>query len=487
MKQGHTLGQQLSHRQTATLAPQLQQGVRMLQLSSTELQAEIELALQKNPFLEKLEFDAEFELPVEGESRNGTTATGRTKNRSDSFFIHAHTSKPLNQAGYKSDSTAGIRPENSPSDAYGDVLEASAEQSLHDYLREQASATPLSDRQHYILELLIDSVNDRGYLRATLNDIVQLAMPDYVIRETDVARMISVLQDFEPVGVGARNTRECLLLQLDEIEADNHDLQLARLIVAHHLLPLARAEYGRIAEDLGQTQSSVVKAVKLIRQLNPFPGSSISKSTEQGAVPDLLVRKNGDSWSVRLNPNLMPAICIGQDSEDLIRLAAGQAGYDKLKQTLQDAKSLLSNIERRFYTLLRVATLIVERQVEYLDNGESALKPLTQKEIADSLEIHVSTVSRAVNEKQILTPAGVVELTSLFSRGLSRESGDPVSAKAIQLMIKNLVDAEPHGKPLSDNRITNLLNEKGIKIARRTVMKYREKLGIPASPKRRQP
>jgi len=486
VSQGYSVNQVLSNKQTTILAPQLQQGVRVLQLSSTELQSEIDAALMENPFLEKMEMDTGFEInPDSGLTQEDKRSLKQAARPVDSTTIHGYATKlpALNQAS--SGTTSG-----SKSDAWSDsslefLQEATSELTLHAYLRQQANATPLDSKQHHILEILIDSVNDKGYLRATIDEIVQLAMPDYVVTRIEVAKVISVLQDFEPVGVGARTSSECLLLQLKEKPVKTQGLELAKEIVTRCLLLLAQKKYEEIALEFGQTEADVQVAIGLIRQLNPFPGLQISPSREERIAPDLIVKKVRDSWVVRLNPNLAPAVGIHHESDDLLKLARGHDGYQKLKQTLQDAKSLLSNIEKRYQTILRVATLVIERQVDSLEQGEAGLKPLTQKEIADMLDIHVSTVSRAVNGKYILTPAGVVELRSLFCSSIRRSGAEDISSRAIQVQIKTLIEQEPAGKPLSDNKITGVLKQRGIKVARRTVTKYREQMGIPASPQRR--
>jgi len=486
VSQGFSVNQVLSLKQTTILAPQLQQGVRVLQLSSLELQNEIDAALLSNPFLEKMEMDTGFEPAQDSALREKEKSTSKQ---------HAATSDYKTIQGYAA-SPPAMNPPGSGTTSGGkldvfsgpgpDLLqEATSELTLHAFLRQQANATPLDDKQHHILEILIDSVNDNGYLRATVDDILQLAMPDYVVNRLEVAKAIAVLQDFEPVGVGARTSSECLLLQLKEMAAETQGLELAKLIVSRSLLLLAQKQYQKIALDLGQSEADVHLSITLIRQLNPFPGAQISPSREMRIAPDLIVKKVRDAWVVRLNPNLAPAISIHRESDDLLKLAKGHDGYQKLKQTLQDAKLLLSNIEKRYQTILRVATLVIQRQADSLEQGETALKPLTQKEIAGLLEIHVSTVSRAVNDKYILTPAGVVELRSFFCSSIRCSGGEDISSRAIQVQIKELIEQEPAGKPLSDNKITNVLEQRGIHVARRTVMKYREQMGIPASPQRR--
>ncbi len=486
VNQGYSVNQVLSHKQTTILAPQLQQGVRVLQLSSTELQSEIDAALMENPFLEKIEMDTGFEIsPDSGLTQEDKRSLKQTARPVDSTTIHGYAAKPpvLNRSD--SGTASGAKSDAWSASSLDFLQETPGELTLHAFLRQQANATPLDNKQHFILEILIDSVNDKGYLRATVDEVVQLAMPEYVVTRNEVARAITVLQDLEPVGVGARTSSECLLLQLKEKPVETQGLELAKQIVSRSLLQLAQKKYQEIALDLGQSIADVQRAVALIWQLNPFPGLQISPSREERIAPDLVVKKVRGLWVVRLNPNLTPAISIHHESNELLKLARGHEGYQKLKQTLQDAKLLLSNIEKRYQTILRVAMLVIEKQADSLDQGEAGLKPLTQKEIAGMLGIHVSTVSRAVNDKYILTPAGVVELRSFFCSAISRSGAEAISSRAIQVQIKALIEQEPAEKPLSDNKITSVLKQRGIKVARRTVMKYREQLGIPASPQRR--
>lgn len=486
VRQSYSIDQVLSHKQTTILAPQLQQGVRVLQLSSAELQNEIDVALLNNPFLEKMELDEGFETRADSRPQENESAKPRQKPESSSAgLIHGYAMNPSSIKQPVSGTTPGSRPENSPCSTSDYSLETPGKPTLHAILRQQAIATPMSDKEHHILEILIDSVNDKGYLRITVDEVMQLAMREYVVTRLEVTKAIGVLQDFEPVGVGARNSSECLLLQLQEMPESTRGLDLARTIVSRHLLLLAQKKFEQIAQELACSQADLQCAYTLIRQLDPFPGMQHAALREEYIAPDLMVKKIRGVWVVRLNPNLTPAISIHHESEDLLQLAQGHEGYQKLKQTLQDAKLLLSNIERRYQTILKVATLVINRQADSLEQGEAGLKPLTQKEIAGMLDIHVSTVSRAVNDKYILTPAGVVELRSFFCRSISSADGKGISSKAIQVQIRAMIEHEPREKPLSDNKITEALRQSGIHVARRTVMKYREQLGIPASPQRR--
>ncbi len=486
VSQGYSVNQVLSHKQTQILAPQLQQGVRVLQLSSLELQNEIDVALSNNPFLEKMEMEADFDAPVDAKPKESEVHKPHDHSSStSSSLIHGYAAKPQGLKQPASGSTSGSRPESSSGSASDFSLEIAREPTLHEFLRQQANVTPLSDKQHHILEILIDSVNDKGYLRATIDEAVQLAMPEYVVKRGEVAKVIGVLQGFEPVGVGAQTSRECLLLQLRDWPEDTKGLELARQIVSQCLLFMAQKKDRKIAQKLGRSEAEVTLSCTLIRQLNPFPGLQIAPRREEMIAPDLIVKKIRDTWVVRLNPNLMPAISIHHESDDLLKLAKGHESYQKLKQTLVDAKLLLSNIEKRYQTILRVATRVIERQSDSLEQGEAGIKPLTQKEISAALDIHVSTVSRAVNDKYILTPAGVVELRSFFCGSIPCTGGKYISSKAIQVQIKAMIEQEPGNKPLSDNKIAEALKQRSIRVARRTVTKYRVQLGIPASPQRR--
>lgn len=483
MSKGYSITQTLTLKQTTILAPQLQQGVRLLALSSMDLQSEIEQALMSNPFLEKLDYDTGIE------ARSAISEPDfrqRPPVHRDSTVIQAYTPVALSAQNSKQGTTPGKRSDDSFSAGGEMPFEREQEQSLSDYLHIQARTTPLSDKQHHILELLIDSVNDNGYLRASVDEIMQFAMPEYIVRRQEVIAMIRVLQDFEPVGVGARTPRECLLIQLNEYSEETPGLFIARQIVEYYLPMLAEKAYSKIAEKLALSEAQLKQAITLVRKLNPFPGASISVSQDTTIAPDLLLKKVNAKWVVRLNPNIAPSIVIHDESVQLLKLAKGQPGYQKLKLELQNAQGLLSNLQRRYYTIYQIAQIIVERQNEFLDHGQIALKPMAQKDIAERLEIHVSTVSRAVNGKYILTPFGVLELRYFFSSAIPAKDGENTSSRAIQALIKQIIDAEPPEKPLSDNKIAALLEQQGFYVARRTVMKYRELLEIPSSPKRRQ-
>ncbi len=483
MNSGYSPVQTLILKQSTVLAPQLQQGVRLLALSSMDLQTEIERALESNPFLEKLDYDTGID------ARSAITdprQMSRPPGHRDSAVIQPYTPVSTNPQPSTQSTAPGKRSDEGFSADGALDMERAREQTLSDYLHHQARTTPLSGKQHHILELLIDSVNDNGYLRASVDEIVQYAMPEFVVKRQEVAAMIRILQDFEPVGVGARTPRECLLIQLNEFSEETPGLFIARQIIEKHLPLLAKKSYSEIAEKLALNEAQIKQPIALIRQLNPFPGASISVSQETMIAPDLLVKKVAEKWVVRLNPNVAPSIVIHDESAQLLKLAKGSPGYDKLKLELQKAQGLLSNIQRRYHTIYQIALILVERQTDFLEQGQIALKPLAQKDIAECLDIHVSTVSRAVNGKYMLTPYGVLELCYFFSSTIPTTDGQRASSRAIQALIKQIIDAEPAEKPFSDNKITAELEQRGFKVARRTVMKYRERLEIPASPKRRQ-
>lgn len=482
MNKGYSITQTLAFKQTTILAPLLQQGVRLLALSSMDLHTEIERALESNPFLEKLDYDTGIEACS---AISDLAVIPKPPRHRDSAVIKAYTPVTVKAQPSAQGTSSGKRSDDGFS--VGEVsFEREREQSLTEHLHLQARTTPLSDKQHHILELLIDSVNDNGYLRASADEIVRFAMPEYVVTRQEVNAMIRVLQDFEPVGVGARTPRECLHIQLNEFSEETPGLFIARQIVEHYLPLLAEKAYTKIAEKLALNETQLKQAIALIRRLNPFPGASISVAEETTIAPDLLLKKIDGKWVVRLNPNIAPSIAIHDESAQLLKLSKGQPGYEKLKLELQKAQGLLSNLQRRYFTIYQIAQIIVERQSDFLDKGQIALKPLAQKNVAERLEIHVSTVSRAVNGKYILTPFGVLELRYFFTGAIPSKGGENTSSRAIQALIKQIIDTEPPEKPLSDSKIAGVLEKQGFEVARRTVMKYRELLEIPASPKRRQ-
>ncbi len=484
MNKGYSTVQTLTFKQTTILAPQLQQGVKLLALSSLDLQREIDLELERNPFLEKLDYDTGIS------AQPADSGMAEHHSRRDSSLIHAYT-PPLPKQAQSSQqqpsqgTTSGRRSEEGFGGGGDGDIEQARELGLTAFLHEQARGTPLSDKQHHILALLIDSVNDNGYLRAGADEIVHYAMPEYVVKRLEVLAMISVLQDFEPVGVGARSPRECLQIQLNEYPEETPGLFIARTIVAEHLALLAKKNYPEIARLLDLSEAQLDQPVALIRKLNPFPGASLSLTRESTVVPDLLVKKVEGEWVLRLNPNVAPSIAIHDESAQLLKLAKGHTGYDKLKQELQKAQGLLSNLQRRYYTIYRIGRIMVERQTAFLEQGTAALRPLSQKQIAEQLELHVSTVSRAVSGKYISTPHGVLEMRYFFSSSIPGKDGEQVSSRAVQSIIRQIIESEPADKPLSDLKICALLEQQGFQLARRTVMKYRECLGIPSSPQRR--
>lgn len=481
MKQQLALKQGLKHQQTVALTPQLQQGVRMLQMSSLELDQEIGLALQKNPFLEKLEMETELVF-------SGSSLKGRMPIKSDAFKKRG-TNAPFRALPQHMSAERQTNVSGKTSDAFADFDEydkhAVSQPSLHDFLHQQAAVSNLDKKQSHIMMLLVDSVNDRGYLRAKVSEIIELAAPNYVVTVSEVEAVIEKLHEFEPVGVGARSSRECLLIQLSELPQKTTGLDLARLIIKLYLHQLARGALTEIAERSAHTLAEVQTSIELIKTLDPFPGDRFNNAPVQSVTPDLLARKMGPEWVVFLNPNIVPAVCLHHEALDLLSMAKGHSGYESLKKAYTDAQVLLGNIEKRFHTLLRLAQLVVDRQTAFLEQGQQELKPLIQKGIAKRLGVHASTVSRAIKDKYIATPTGTLPLSAFFSAPLNEGEGGGVCSKAVEAKIQTLIAAEMPLHPMSDAKLTALLNKRGIQIARRTVTKYRQRLGILSSDKRR--
>ncbi|MCB1866366.1 MAG: RNA polymerase factor sigma-54 [Chromatiales bacterium] len=484
------IGQQL------TITPQLQQAIRMLQLSTLELSTEIQQVLETNPMLELDEFESGDEpAHDEPDGRDGP----------DEVEFSAPDDAPT-------DAREEMRediPDELPVDSvWDDVYEASlggqggeseravpedylarsaATQTLHDYLYWQLNLAPFSARDRAIAQALIDGINDDGYLESPLDDIalsVDVSADD-PIEPDEVAAVLKRVQAFDPAGVGARDLRECLLLQLRQLSPETHSLALALTLVEDHLDELPRQRAQTIAQRLGASDEEFDRAIALIRAQNPRPGSTFAAASIEYIVPDVIVRRSEHGWRVELNNETMPKLRINRFYQGLVRRNGNADDASYLRDRLQEARWFLKSLASRNETLLRVASAIVEHQREFLERGDEAMRPLVLREIADSLSLHESTVSRVTMRKYMHTPRGVYELKYFFSSHVTSENGETHSATAVRALIRQLVSEEPPAKPLSDNRIAVLLSNRGVEVARRTVAKYREAMAIPPSNERK--
>jgi RNA polymerase sigma-54 factor len=449
--------------QHLTLTPQLQQSIRLLQLSTVELNQEIDRLLMENPALEREDVEGgEHEaLPV-------TPASSST------------TSAPTEPAPAETDWSADIASSwrGSPDDEEdGDRSFATPDTpTLRDHLLSQLTLTNLDERDRAFVMVLIDALDEDGYLTQPLEEIAALLPAEAEAGMEELTIALRHLQHFEPAGVGARSPGECLCLQLRTLP-DDASRRLALDIAEKHLDLLASRDYTRLKNATGAGEDALRAAQRLIQTLNPRPGASFAKVETRYVIPDVIVRKIRNAWRASLNPDAMPRLRINRLYAELA--AGARAGGAGISSQLQEARWLIKNVQQRFDTILRVSQAIVERQRHFLEHGEVAMRPLVLREIAQVLSLHESTISRVTTQKFMATPRGTFELKYFFGSHVATEAGGAASSTAIRALIKQLVSAEDAKAPLSDARISQILGEQGIVVARRTIAKYRESLQIP--------
>jgi RNA polymerase sigma-54 factor len=467
----HSLQLRLS--QHLTLTPQLQQSIRLLQLSTLELNQEIEKFLQDNPLLERDDGNREEPLaPIPGTvefSAPGSTssiesAAGETDIAPDS----------ANRFDEDFSFGGGARDDNDEAE-YPQL--AAEGQTLREHLISQLSLTKLSERDQHLVTLLIDSLDDDGYLHQDLAELVALLPPELEVAIEELNVALKQLQNLDPPGIGARNLGECLTLQLGALAETTPHRAQALDIVKHHLEVLAARDFVKLKKLL-RCEDAVLRGVQdLITGLNPRPGASYSAGDTRYIVPDVLVKKTKGVWLATLNPDAMPRLRINRLYADILQRNR-DAGHHQLASQLQEARWLIKNVQQRFDTILRVSQAIVDRQRHFFEHGEVAMRPLVLREIAETLDLHESTVSRVTTQKFMLTARGIFELKYFFGSHVTTETGGAASSTAIRALIKQLVNAENGKKPLSDSQISEILGQQGIVVARRTVAKYRESLQI---------
>jgi len=476
------LGQQL------TMTPQLQQAIRLLQLSSLDLQTEIQSILDSNLMLERA--DELPELPVQPETQAAQTAADTS---SETEVGAAHTDNlpdelPVDSAWediYESydGATSYSRGEDDEWDPYERY--AGASESLRDYLYWQMRLTPFSDREMEIATAIIDSINESGYLAVSLEEICQGLRDEFEVTREETEAVLKQIQHFDPQGVAARSPAECLLLQLEALPNETPWLAEARQLVEQHLDLLANHDFNGLIRRLKVSREALQSIVSLIQSLNPYPGARLSSEEPQYVTPDVLVYRQQTAWRVELNPENTPKLRINARYAALTKCNGQGSDAAYLKNHLQEARWFLKSLQNRNETLLKVATCIVERQREFLEHGDEYMKPLILRDVAETLGMHESTISRVTTQKYMHTPRGIYELKYFFSSHVGTSDGGECSSTAIRAMIRKLIQAENPGKPLSDDKIAKLLGVEGIQVARRTVAKYREAMSIPSSSDRK--
>ena len=447
--------------QHLTLTPQLQQSIRLLQLSTVELNQEIDRMLMENPALEREDAEGEPDAAAPAPApAGGAGASGSTEPAAP-------------DTDWSADIASSWR--GPDDDDEGDrSFTAPDTPTLRDHLRGQLSLTNLGDRDRAFVQLLIDALDEDGYLTQPLEEIAALLPAEADPEELGIA--LRHLQNLEPAGVGARSPGECLALQL-RIMPDEPARRLALDIVEKHLELLASRDYTRLKNITGAGEEALRAAQRLIQALNPRPGAAYAKVETRYVIPDVIVRKQRGVWRASLNPDAMPRLRINRLYAELA--AGARTSGAAIASQLQEARWLIKNVQQRFDTILRVSQAIVDQQRHFLEHGEVAMRPLVLREIAQTLGLHESTISRVTTQKYMATPRGTFELKYFFGSHVATEAGGAASSTAIRALIKQLVAAEDAKAPLSDARISQILGEQGIVVARRTIAKYREALQIP--------
>lgn len=472
-------GLQLRLSQQLAMTPQLQQAIRLLQLSTLELQQELQQALESNPLLEQTDLHEEVETlePVDTETLDSVDALEKP-DMPEELPLDASWDE-IYTAGTPSGNGVDYQDDELP------VYQGETTQSLQDYLMWQVELTPFTDTDRAIATSIVDAVDDTGYLTVTVEDIHE-GIGDDEIGLDEVEAVLKRIQRFDPVGVAAKDLRDCLLIQLSQFSPDTPRITEARLIISDHLDLLANHDFRSLMRVTRLKEDVLKEAVDLIQSLDPRPGQSIQTGEPEYVIPDVLVRKVNGHWMVELNSDSIPRLQINQHYAGMCNNARNDADSQFIRSNLQDAKWLIKSLESRNDTLLRVSRCIVEQQQAFFDLGEEHMKPMVLADIAQTVEMHESTISRVTTQKYLHSPRGIFELKYFFSSHVSTEGGGEASSTAIRALVKKLIAAENPAKPLSDSKLTTLLSDQGIMVARRTVAKYRESLSIPPSNQRKQ-
>ncbi|RME34492.1 MAG: RNA polymerase factor sigma-54 [Gammaproteobacteria bacterium] len=492
------LGQQL------TMTPQLQQAIRLLQLSALELQAEVQEALESNMMLELAEEGgtepgaAEAEGTVNGEEFAGATsevageaaAAGDEPPAGSGTLDEGVQSEEIPQdlpvdTGWEDIYEGAGASGAAGSPVEGPVLEQPASSGgLQEHLLWQLNLMSCSDRDRAIATAIIDAIDEQGYLRSSPEELLA-TIGDESVEADELEAVLHLVQSLDPPGVAARDLGECLTLQLRQLPAGTPWLEEARRLVSEHLDLLAARNYKTLMRRMHLDKEELQEVIGLIQTLNPRPGAALDQRETEYIVPDVFVRKVEGAWKVELNQEALPRLRLNRHYTSLMRQVGNGKDLDSLRKHLQEARWFIKSLRSRSETLLRVATAIVERQQGFLEYGEEAMKPMVLADIAEALGMHESTISRVTTRKYMHTPRGIFELKYFFSSHVGTSLGGEASSTAIRAVIRKLIAAEDPARPLSDSRIAAILKEQGINVARRTVAKYRESMQIPPSNERR--
>ena len=454
---------QLKLGQTLTMTPQLQQAIRLLQLPVLDLNAQIQDALEENIMLEM------EDLPDVPQTSGEATAEVETIKEEETW--QTPTSERMTDSGYSGEG----RPISEFADESGETL--------RDHLLWQLEMEHFTPREAQIGETIVDAINDDGYLTDTLEDIRDIVDAEPEATFEEVEAVLAKVQGLDPVGVGARSISECIILQLRQLDRNTPGLELAVILAKEHLDLVATRQHGELRRSLRVSEEELQASLALVKGCNPKPGLAVSSAAAEYVVPDVFVRKIDNRWQVEISPTGVPKLSVNQTYANLLR---GSGDHAVLRSQLQEARWLIRSLEIRNETLLKVASSIVARQTGFLDHGDEHMKPMVLRDIAEEIGMHESTISRVTTNKYMHTPRGVFEFKYFFSSHLASATGEDQSSTSVRAKIKRLIAAENPAKPLSDSKLANLLADEGIKVARRTVAKYREGMNIASSSERRQ-
>ncbi len=476
---------QLRMSQHLALTPQLQQSIRLLQLSAVELNQELETILQANPLLERIEAGGGgSDSYAASEPREESAPSAEAPAQKEEYA-----SAQDDFGGDEMDFSGGTRWEKSGSGSDDDdndyTFQEAETPTLREHLLGQIKLMPLSERDQTLAALLVDTINEDGYLDQTLEELAEILPEEYEVDPLELSTALKLIQHLDPPGIGARNLAECLALQVQAMPDDAPYRDLALALVQQHLPILAARDFTKLRKLLQCDETTLREVQQLVMRLNPRPGADFSHlGSDHYIQHEIVVKKIKGLWVASLNHEVMPRLRINQMYADILKRNRDSSSQYLMSQ-MQEAKWMIKNIEQRFSTILRVSQAIVDRQRNFLEHGEIAMRPLVLREIADELGLHESTISRVTTKKYMLTPRGVYELKYFFGSHVATESGGACSATAIRALIKQLVGEENPKKPLSDSQITDILGKQGIVVARRTIAKYRESLQIPAATQRK--
>jgi RNA polymerase sigma-54 factor len=482
---------QLRIGQNLTMTPQLQQAIRLLQLSTLELQTEVQEALETNPMLEQDEGEDAGAAEAESASNTTDSASNTTDKETPDTPEEASETMPDELPTdsnwddvFDTGATSYSAPEGGDNRDIFETISGNGE-GLHEHLMWQLELTNFTANDRHIGITIIDSIDDDGYLPVSSEDIFSSLDQHLDIELDEVEAVLHRIQQFDPIGVGARNLQESLQLQMRPFDANTPWLKEAKILIRDYFTALSNRDYSKLARKLKLPTEELQQVLELIQSLNPRPGSQYNTSAPEYIVPDVYVVRKNDKWRVELNVESIPKLRINSMYAKLVKRGNDSKDNTYLRDNLQEARWFLKSMQSRHETLLKVANCIVERQQDFFNHGEEAMKPMVLRSIAEDIEMHESTVSRVTTRKYMHTPKGIYEFKYFFSSHVATDSGGECSATAIRAIIKKLVAAENPSKPLSDNKMATVLAEQGINVARRTIAKYRESLSISPSNERK--